>query len=270
MGVRTTIALGVSLACLLLAGAAPATPGGAAPEALRPVVVRSLPHDPGAFTQGLELDRGRLIESTGIYGRSTIREVDPRTGRVLRSRRLPARLFGEGATVAGDRVWQLTWREGVARVYARKGLRLLRTVAYDGEGWGICFDGRRLVTSDGSASLAFRDPVTFRVAGRVRVTVGGPARARAGLPAGAVRRLNELECVDGSVYANVWQTDVIVRIDPGSGRVTAVIDASALLPPAEAAGADVLNGIAHDPARGLFLLTGKLWPRLYEVRLVPR
>ena len=172
--------------------------------------------------------------------------------------------------MAGDRVWQLTWREGVARVYARNGLRLLRTVPYDGEGWGICFDGRRLVTSDGSSRLAFRDPVSFRVLRRVRVTLDGPARVRAGLAAGAVERLNELECVGGSVYANVWQTDLIVRIDPGSGRVSAVIDASGLLPPAAAAAADVLNGIAYDPARKLFLLTGKLWPRLYEVRLAPR
>jgi glutamine cyclotransferase len=268
--VRTTVALGVSLAWLALTGALVAAPASSSPLALRVEVVRVLPHDARAFTQGLELDRGRLIESTGLYGQSTIREVDRETGRVLRSRRLPPRLFGEGATVVGDLVWQLTWREGIARVYARDGLRLLRTVPYPGEGWGACFDGRRLVTSDGSARLAFRDPVSFRVLRRVRVTVGGPEHVRAGLPAGAVRRLNELECVGRSVYANVYTTDTIVRIDPASGRVTAVIDASGLLTPEEAGEANVLNGIAHDPERGVFLLTGKLWPRLFEVRLVPR
>ena len=267
---RALAAVAAVLGAVALWGGDPDARAVAAPAALRVEVVRSLPHDPGAFTQGLELSNGRLLESTGLYGRSSLRELDPRTGRVLRSRPLAPGLFGEGLTVVGGRVLQLTWRERRALVWERRTLRRTGTLRYPGEGWGACFDGRSVVVSDGSSRLSFRDPRTFRLLRRVRVVVGGSERARAGLPRGPVARLNELECVGRSVYANVWQTDAIVRIDAATGVVTAVVDASGLLSPAEAEGTDVLNGIAHDPGRGLFLVTGKLWPRLFEVRLVPR
>lgn len=257
-------------AALAVAGSAPVTAGGVAPAALAVEVVRTLPHDPGAFTQGLELDRGRLVEGTGLYGSSSVRRVERSTGRVLQQRGLAPTLFGEGLTVVGDRIVQLTWRERIALVHDRKTLRRRGSFRLDGEGWGICFDGRRLVTSDGTAILTFRDPVSFRSLRRVRVEVDGPPWILAGLAPGLVGRLNELECVGTSVYANVWQTDLIVRIDAASGRVTAVVDASGLLRPDEAEAADVLNGIAYDGGRRLFLLTGKLWPRLFEVRFVPR
>jgi glutaminyl-peptide cyclotransferase len=267
--VRGLIASAGVVVCLL-AGSGTATPADTTPEALRVKVLRSFPHDPAAFTQGLELDGARLIESTGLHGRSSLREVVPSTGTVLRRHDLPSRLFGEGVTVAGDRIVQLTWREGIGLVYERETFRPLRTFPYAGEGWGICFDGRHLVTSDGSAVLTFRDPSSYRAVRRVTVTAGGSARARAGLPQGPVELLNELECVGRSVYANVWHTDLIVRIDPATGQVRAVIDASGLLVPSVAERADVLNGIAYDRKRRTFLLTGKLWPRLFEVRFVAR
>lgn len=257
------VLLAASLLALALAGAgAPA--GG--PELLRVQVVRSFPHDPAAFTQGLVWHRGRLFESTGLYGRSSVREVERGTGRVLRRRNLAPRLFGEGLALVGDRLVVLTWKEGLAEVLDRDSLRLRDAHRYAGEGWGLCHDGRSLVQSDGSANLTFRDPATFAARRRLAVFLERPAF---GLRAGPVTMLNELECVGGSVWANVWQTDAIVRIDARSGRVTAVVDASGLLTAREQAGADVLNGIAWDPARRSYLLTGKLWPRLFEARFVP-
>jgi glutaminyl-peptide cyclotransferase len=250
------------------AGAAAAEP--ASPQALRVEVFRSFPHDPQAYTQGLELDGGRLLESTGLREQSTLREVVPSTGRVIRRRELSDDLFGEGLTVMGNRIVQLTWQEKVALVYERKTFRPLRTFAYEGEGWGICYDGWNLVMSDGSPVLTIRDPVTFRPLRRVTVSVTGSDRVRAGLERGPVEGLNELECVGGSVYANILGDDLIVRIDPRTGRVSAVIDASGLLPPSVEKQADVLNGIAFDSGNWTFLITGKLWPRLFEVRFVAR
>lgn len=258
----------------LVAGATRAAPDGAAQappvEALRVEVVRSTPHDPRAFTQGLLWDGKVLVESTGLYGRSSLRTVERETGRVIRLRTLPPSVFGEGLAQVGSRLVQLTWRNRIAYVWGRSMLKQRGTFRYATEGWGLCYDGRQLVHSDGTPVLAFRDPVTFKLVRRVTVTVDAPAVSLAGLPPGPVRMLNELECVGGSVYANVWQTDLIVRIDPASGRVTAVIDAAGLLTPTERAAADVLNGIAYDRASGVFLVTGKLWPRLFEVRFVPR
>ncbi|WP_374108084.1 glutaminyl-peptide cyclotransferase [Saccharopolyspora sp. 6V] len=227
---------------------------------LRAMVTRVLPHDRSSFTQGFELSGGTLYEGTGRYGRSLLRALDPDTGRVLGEERLPADLFGEGITVAGDRIWQLTWQEGVALERDRTSLRELRRVDYDGEGWGLCHDGSRLVMSDGSARLTFRDPATFAATGSVQVTLEGRP----------VPELNELECAGGQVWANVWGSDQIVRIDPATGVVGAVVDASGLLPAGEKAGADVLNGIAAVPGTDEFLLTGKLWPHAYRVRFEPR
>jgi glutaminyl-peptide cyclotransferase len=222
-------------------------------------VVTRYPHDPGAFTQGLVYtDDGRLFESTGLEGRSSLREVRLEDGEVLRLRANAADEFAEGLALVEDRLIQLTWKDEVAHVYALDTFDPVDELGYEGEGWGLCYDGDRLVMSDGSAELTFRDPITFDELGSVTVRASGTE----------VERLNELECVDGKVYANVWQTEQIVEIDPGSGAVTAQIDASGLLTPAERAGTDVLNGIAYDGADDTFLVTGKLWPVLFEVRIV--
>ncbi|SDN38279.1 glutaminyl-peptide cyclotransferase [Allokutzneria albata] len=233
-------------------------PGGVAPERLRVQVLGALPHDTTAWTQGLELRDGVLYEGTGLAGQSSVRELDPATGAVRRQVPLPE-LFGEGVTVTGDRLWQLTWQEGVAIERDRSDLRELRRVRYPGEGWGLCLDGSRLVMSDGSSTLTLRDPATFAELGRVEVS-------REGVP---VREINELECAGGAVWANLWKRDEIVRIDPASGAVTATVDASGLLSPQDRAGSDVLNGIAAIPGTDEFLITGKLWPKIFRVRFVP-
>lgn len=238
-------------------GAGPAAPADPAVPIVRPQVLAELPHDPTAFTQGLERGPdGALYEGTGLAGRSQLRELDPVTGAVRRSVPLPGALFGEGITVVGDRIWQLTWQDGVALEWDRGGFTLLREVPLDGEGWGLCHAEGRLVRSDGTDRLHFHDPATFAETGVLSVTLDGEP----------VTELNELECADGQVWANVWQTDRIVRIDPATGAVTAVVDASGLLDAGRRAGADVLNGIAA-VGPGEFLLTGKNWPAMFRVRL---
>ncbi len=241
-------------ACALSASE-PASSVAASIERLRPRVIATYPHDPAAFTQGLLWHQGSLYESTGLYGESSVRRVELATGRVQTQVALPGHLWGEGLARVDDHLVQLTWREGVARVLDLASLQPVAEHRYSGEGWGLCFDGVHLVMSDGGNELVFRDPTTFIEARRAAVTLDG-----APLP-----RLNELECVDGWVYANVWGTDWIVRIEPASGVVRTVIDASGLLPAAERVRTDVLNGIAFDPERRLFLLTGKLWPSLFAV-----
>jgi glutaminyl-peptide cyclotransferase len=227
-------------------------------ERLKVQVVSTRPHDPGSFTQGLVLHEGSLYESAGQYGGSSLREVDPQTGAVKRRVEMPQQYFAEGLALVGDRLIQLTWQEKVAFVYDRATFEKKGEFLYDGEGWGLCHDGKRLVMSDGSDRLTFRDPATFAPAGSVNVTFSGrPAY-----------KLNELECVDGAVYANVWGADAILRIDPETGRTTAVIEASGLLTPEEQGRADVLNGIAYDPVKKTFLLTGKYWPKMFEVKFV--
>ncbi|WP_158881875.1 glutaminyl-peptide cyclotransferase [Amycolatopsis anabasis] len=251
------IALVVALAGC--AASRPAEPAGPArPDRLRAEVVGTLPHDPGAFTQGLELSGGTLYEGTGLIGQSSLRAGPPGQPPTTRVD-LPAPLFGEGITLVGSSVWQLTWKDGIALERDAATLAERRRVPYSGEGWGLCHQDGRLVMSDGSARLTFRDPGTFAQVGAVTVRDGDRV----------LDRLNELECAGGAVYANVWQSDEILRIDPASGRVTATIDASGLLTPDEKHGADVLNGIAARPGTDRFLLTGKLWPKLFEVRFVP-
>lgn len=230
----------------------------AEPVSVEPVIVRAFPHDPAAFTQGLVLRDGVFYESTGLYGESTVRIVDPGTGRVIRSRSLGEEFFGEGLELVGDRLIQLTWKEGTAFVWDAETLAPLGTFSYDGEGWGLCAQEDRLVMSDGSSRLTFRDPATFEPVGRVEVL-------RAGEP---VEWINELECVEGLVYANVWQTEEIVIIDPGTGKVVGQIDASSLLDRLGSTdGIDVLNGIAYDSGDRSFYLTGKLWPEIFQVVL---
>jgi glutaminyl-peptide cyclotransferase len=244
--------------------------GADGPQRLRVQVLEVRPHDRTAFTQGFELVDGVLYEGTGLAGHSAILATDPATGTVRQRVDLPQPLFGEGITAVGPRIWQLTWRDGVAIERDRATLAELRRVPYPGEGWGLCHDGARLVMSDGSDRLRFRSPSTFELIGEVRVR----------LPGGQVGQLNELECVGGvggvagsgesggEVWANVWRTDRILRIDPASGNVTGIVDATGLLPAADRAGADVLNGIAALPG-GEFLITGKRWPHTFRVRFVP-
>ena len=229
-------------------------------ERLHVEVQGTRPHDPSAFTQGFEISDGELVEGTGLAGWSYIsaRNLDTGVERVRVP--LPDDMFGEGLTVSGDTVWQLTWKEGVAFARDRTTLAEQSRVTYDGEGWGLCAQPDRLVMSNGSDTLTFRDPVTFDEVGSVHVTLDGRA----------LDQLNELECTDdGSVYANVWQTSKIVRIDPTTGKVTALIDASGLLTPEQAANADVLNGIAAIPGTDRFLITGKFYPLTFDVRFVP-
>jgi glutaminyl-peptide cyclotransferase len=241
---------------------APAPAPGRSPavEDLVAKVVRSYPHDRQAFTQGLLYFDGKLYESTGLVGRSSLRRVELESGRPEKIVELEAPLFAEGLARVGGRLVQLTWQNGKALVWSLETWRRERELPYAGEGWGLCHDGRRLVMSDGSDRLTLRDPDSFAVVGHVGVR-------RAGSPLGS---LNELECVGDVVYANVWQDEHLARIDLKTGEVTAWIDASGLLAPDERLGTDVLNGIAYVPETGRFLLTGKLWPRLFEVEFVPR
>jgi glutamine cyclotransferase len=234
-------------------------PGATAPEDLVPQVLHSYPHDREAFTQGLLFFDGRLYESTGLQGRSSVRRVEPESGQVEARTELPPQLFGEGLARVADQLFQITWRDGRALVWDLAGFKKVREHAYTGEGWGLCYDGHRLVMSDGSDKLTFRDPATFAATGTLAVT-------RAGVP---VMRLNELECVGDLVYANVWMDDHIARIDVKTGQVTGWIDATGLLRDRRGS-EDVLNGIAYVPERGTFFITGKLWPLLFEVRFVPR
>lgn len=219
---------------------------------LVPRVHGTYPHDAEAFTQGLLTDGARTFESTGLVGRSSLREVDRATGRVIRRVEVPPPYFAEGLALVGEELFQLTWQENVAFVYGRDDFVKRRELAYDTEGWGLCYDGTSLVMSDGSATLRFRDPRSFEVRRSVVVL-------REGIPE---QRLNELECVGEYVYANVWQTNEIVRIRASDGAVDAVVDASSLEPEGRV---DVLNGIARLPESGRFLVTGKLWPVVYEV-----
>ncbi|MCM6773030.1 glutaminyl-peptide cyclotransferase [Nocardia sp. CDC159] len=220
-------------------------------------VIATRPHDRTAFTEGLEIDGTTLYESTGLIGKSGLRATDLTTGEQRARTELPGQLFGEGITKAGDTIWQITWKDGLAiardpRTFAERG-----RARYDGEGWGLCTRRDRIVMSDGSATLTFRDPLTFAATGSIRLTAHHDAR------------LNELDCAaDGSIYANAWPTDHILRIDPDSGAVLADIDASGLLTPAERANANELNGIAQLPGTDRFLITGKNWPTMFEVRFV--
>ena len=220
-------------------------------------LVRSFPHDPEAFTQGLVFVDGVLYESTGLNGKSGIRKVKIETGEVLQIQPLDARYFGEGIAVVGDRVVQLTWQSGVGFVYDRATFKRLRTFTYQGEGWGITYDGSRLIMSDGTATLRFLDPQTFKETGRLQVRDNG-------VP---VAQLNELEIVKGEIFANVWQTQRLVRISPKTGEVLGWIEMRGLLTPAEAARVDVMNGIAYDAKNDRLFVTGKYWPKLFEVKV---
>ncbi len=237
----------------------------AAQDATAPVwgyrVLATYPHDPNAYTQGLVFIDGVLYEGTGRWGESELRQVDLDTGTVVQSLALDEEYFGEGIVVLDDRIYQITWKAGVAFVYDRETFERVETFTYPGEGWGLTTDGERLIMSDGSDRLTFRDPETFEALDTVEVRAAGQP----------VTRLNELEYIDGEVWANVYQTDWIVRIDPGSGDVVGWIDMRGLKPADDPRWAyvDVLNGIAWDADGGRLFVTGKDWPELYEIELVP-
>lgn len=222
------------------------------------VPVAVLPHDPGAFTQGLLFYDGYFYESTGLYGQSSLRKVDPATGRILLQRPLPREVFGEGLTLVGDRFYQLSWKEGRVLVADARTLAPLEELPLAGEGWGCCLLDGKLVVSDGSNRLTFYDPRTLSKQGDLEVTDEG-------LP---VPFLNELEVVAGVIWANVWGQPLLAVIDPQSGRVLAWVDCSALVREADVAGTDnVLNGIACDPGTGRLWVTGKRWPSVYEIKV---
>ncbi len=266
MGVRSGALL---LPCLLLTlSASPSAAQSVGTPVLTPTVTARYPHDRAAFTQGLQyLGGGTLLESTGVVGQSGVRRVDLKTGKVLARVATPiAGAFGEGVTALNGVAYHLTWEDGVAVTFDAATLKETGRYRYSGEGWGLTTDGKALIMSNGSPTLVWRDPKTFRVKRSVQVTDGGQP----------VKNLNELEYVQGSVYANVWLTDRVARIDPQTGKVTAWIDVSALTREVSAAAAkaghtltfdDVPNGIAFVPERGTLLLTGKRWPTLFEVKL---
>lgn len=237
-----------------------ALPAAAAIPVYTAQVVASYPHDSNAFTQGLFFKDGFLYESTGLRGRSTVRKVALETGKVLQSASLPDDVFGEGISDWGDAIVGITWTEQAGYVLDMAKLSFRRGFSYLGEGWGLTRDAESLIMSDGTAYLRFIDPLTMRELRRVRVTADGKP----------VDQLNELEFVDGQVYANLWQTDRIARIDPASGKVVGWIDLKGLLPERERVPGhtDVLNGIAYDAKARRLFVTGKLWPRLFEIRLV--
>ena len=224
-------------------------------------IVRTWPHDRGAFTEGLVFDRGILLESTGLNGRSSLRKVELQSGRVLQQVELGAQYFGEGMTVLGGKVFQLTWKNQKGFVYDAMTFAPEREFPFTGEGWGLTTDGAALIMSDGTNLIRFLDPATFKVIRTLSVTDRG-------LP---LTQLNELEYVKGELFANIWQTQQVVRLDPASGRILGMIDFSGLLAPSDYDNqTDVLNGIAYDAAGDRLFVTGKNWPKLFEVRLVPR
>jgi len=249
------------LAALLLVGAGSPLAHARA-HAATPVygyeVVRTYPHDPNAFTEGLFLRDGFLYESTGLQGASSIRKIVLETGSVENERQISSQYFGEGIVDWKDKLIELTWKDQIGFVYGIDDFETRGEFAYQGEGWALTRDDKRLIMSDGTSRLRFIDPETLKETGGVTVTDEGRP----------VDQLNELEWVKGEILANIWQTDRIARIDPATGKVKGWIDLTGLLPPEERARADVLNGIAYDAKADKLIVTGKLWPRLYEIRLV--
>ena len=218
-------------------------------------VITTLPHDENAFTQGFLMSDGFFYESTGRYGASSLRRVDPESGEIIKFHELENKYFGEGLTVVGNKIIQLTWREHIGFVYDRETFSLLETFRYETDGWGLTYDGKRLIMSDGTATLYFLDPETFETVGQIEVSDEG----------GRVTRLNELEWIKGHIYANVWGEEYIVLIDPVKGRVVSQIDLTGL----RTGPVEVLNGIAYDARNDRIFVTGKLWPQVFEIELIP-
>jgi glutaminyl-peptide cyclotransferase len=223
-----------------------------------PVLKRTtaVPHDCSAFTQGFLFYRGFFYESTGLHGSSTVRKVDPFTGQVLESHRLPDKYFGEGIAVLDHRLYQVTWREGEGFIYAPGTLETLGRFRFDGEGWGLTTDGSHLILSDGTCRLKFMDPLTFEIKKELEVSDGGRL----------IYSLNELEWIHGEIWANIWQQDNIARIDPSNGDVLGWVNVAGFVSRRDRVqGAGVANGIAFDPVENRLWVTGKNWPRVFEV-----
>lgn len=265
---RPTLFLQSSAVLIVLAGAAslasyqhaaPAPRAGGAPV-FGYQVVHTYPHDRNAFTQGLEFRAGVLYEGTGIYGRSSLRKVKLETGEVLQKTDLDPTYFGEGITVLNERISQLTWQTQTGFVYEQLTFKPLRQFKYPGEGWGLANDGSRIYMSDGTPQIRFWDPTTYQETGRITVRDGKQD----------VDDLNELEYYRGEILANVWLTDRIVQFSPKDGRVTRWIDLKGILPESEKAQDSVLNGIAYDSVGDRLFVTGKLWPKLFEIKIVSR
>ncbi|MCW4005426.1 MAG: glutaminyl-peptide cyclotransferase [Candidatus Bathyarchaeota archaeon] len=230
-----------------------------APVSYSYTVVNVFPHDENAFTQGLVFSGGTLFEGTGLLGESALREVDLETGEITREVLLPDQFFGEGIAVVGNRIVQLTWHSQTGFVYDRDSFALLANFSYPTEGWGLTYDGERLIMSDGSENLYFLDPQTFERTGEIQVQANGTA----------VRNLNELEYVNGEIYANIWNQQTIAIINPETGQVKSWIDISGLESASWLNPEKVPNGIAYDPANNRLFVTGKNWPNLYEITLIP-
>jgi len=222
-------------------------------------IVNTYPHDRNAFTEGLVFEDGVLYEGTGRFGQSTLRRVELETGDILQIRELSAQFFGEGITIYENKIIQLTWRSNIGFVYDKNSFELLQEFNYSTEGWGITHDGERLIMSDGTSTLHFLDPQTFEEIGQLEVFDNDDP----------VTRLNELEYVQGEIYANVWQTDQVARIAPGTGQVVGWVDLAGLLTAEDLSEpVDVLNGIAYDAKTDRLFVTGKLWPKLFEIELI--
>lgn len=221
-------------------------------------VVNSYPHDPTSFTQGILWADGGFYESTGLYGQSKLRRLEFPSGKVLKQISLDPELFGEGLALIDTRLIQLTWKSHRGLVYEKDGFRLLQEFNYDTEGWGLTFDGKNLILSDGSSNLFYLDAQTFKPIRKLAITMNGQP----------VPELNELEFIDGEIWANVWQTDLILRINPSTGQVTSFLNLKQILSPSDRKGSEnVLNGIAYDPEQKRIFITGKLWPRVFEIKL---
>jgi glutaminyl-peptide cyclotransferase len=251
------VALG---ACAAALAAWPQWSGPRQPKLWTVEVEASYPHDPDAFTQGLAFHRGALYEGTGQYGGSSIRRIALPSGEVEQIEPLSAFYFGEGITIFAGKLYQLTWVNQVGFIYDPDTFERIGTFRYAGEGWGLTHDGRHLIMSNGSERISFHDPSTFEVVRAIRVRSEGRP----------IVRLNELEYVDGEIWANIWYEDRIARIDPRDGEVVGWIDASHVYPARQRGREDVLNGIAYDPESGRLIITGKNWPALHEVRVVPQ
>lgn len=223
-------------------------------------VVRTYPHDRGSFTEGFFVLDGQFWESTGLEGRSYIRRIDIESGRTLQQYTVPSQYFGEGIVAFGNELFELTYKSGIAFVYDKKTFQLKKTFKYSGEGWALTTDGKRLIFSDGSHFLKFLDPATFKETGRITVMDAGKP----------VEQLNELEYIKGEIWANVWTSNRVARIDPKSGQVNSWVDLSGLLSVMERAGTDVLNGIAYDSKTDRIFVTGKFWPKVFEIKVGPK
>jgi glutaminyl-peptide cyclotransferase len=258
--VLLSASLGLSTSPTLVSGQAQRQPRPAAAPVSGYTVVKIYPHDRTAFTQGLVYLDGALYEGTGLNGRSTIRKVRLENGEVLQQQALDQQYFGEGIAIWKKSLIQLTYKTEIGFVYDLATFKRTKTFNYTGEGWGLTHDDTRLIMSDGSPALRFLDPETLKETGRIVVKDAGQP----------VEELNELEVVKGEIFANIWQTSRIARIAPRTGQVTGWIDLSGLLDPRDAAGVDVLNGIAYDAAGDRLFVTGKLWPKLFEIRITPR